>query len=462
MLGLKRRFLVDPVPTPSCKVEQWFWELSSMHQNWNRTQPSPQVASAKCKTVFGDALISVAAAGPNGPHGDEIKRAQPKEEEEEVEQQQQQQQQQLAVVDVGDEEKNETAVEPLLFPSNDRFVLFPIKHPRLYDIFKRHQACMWTTEEIDLASDLTHWNSVLTDGERHFIKMVLAFFASSDGIVNENLASRFMREVQLPEARAFYAVQIYMECVHNETYSTLIDTYIREPDEKQRLFGAVDNFASIRRKADWALKWIESGTASFAERLVAFAIVEGLFFSGAFCSIFWLKKRGLMPGLTFSNELISRDEGLHVQFACLLYRMLVRPLSAERALEIMAEAVEIEKSFICDALPLALIGMNASLMSQYVEFVADRLLRSLGYQKHFYTANPFPWMELISLTGKTNFFERRVGEYATSSSQGISNDDDHHQFVQASCGESAAAATIIEESQPRASRTAKLCFDADF
>lgn len=358
------------------------------------------------------------------------------------------------------EKEQDEFVEPLLRPNPLRFVLFPIQHVQIYDFFKRHQASIWSTEEIDLGGDLSHWQEKLNDGERYFIKMVLAFFASSDGIVSENLASRFMREVQLPEARAFYAVQVYMETIHGETYSTLIDTYIRDAQEKAQLFAAIDNFESIGRKARWALNWIESeDKASFAERLVAFAVVEGLFFSGAFCSIFWLKKRGLMPGLCFSNEVISRDEGLHVEFACLLYKMLVRPLSPSRVLEIVTEAVEIEKAFICDALPLALIGINAELMSLYIEFVADHLLRNLGYPKHYNTPNPFPWMTMISLAGKTNFFERRVAEYATSSSQGLGADG---LSTTATSMPLEQKESCVEPKTTALTRTTALKFDVDF
>ncbi|GGC62790.1 ribonucleoside-diphosphate reductase [Pedobacter quisquiliarum] len=301
--------------------------------------------------------------------------------------------------------------EVLLKENKDRFVLLPIKYPEIWEMYKKTEASFWTAEEIDLSDDQKHWDG-LNDGERHFISHVLAFFAASDGIVNENLAVNFMREVQLPEARCFYGFQIMMENIHSETYALLIDTYIKDPVEKDRLFNAIETVPCVKRKAEWALRWIDGG--NFAERLVAFAAVEGIFFSGSFCSIFWLKKRGLMPGLTFSNELISRDEGMHCEFACLLYRMLENKLSEEAVQGIIRDAVEIEKEFVTDALPVALIGMNAKLMSQYIEFVADRWLVELGYSKIYNTTNPFDFMEMISLQGKTNFFEKRVGDYQKS------------------------------------------------
>jgi ribonucleoside-diphosphate reductase beta chain len=300
-------------------------------------------------------------------------------------------------------------MEPLLQENKSRFVLFPIKHPDIWKMYKQAEASFWTAEEIDLSPDLADWEK-LSDDERHFVKHVLAFFAASDGIVNENLAERFLHEVQVPEARCFYGFQVAIENIHSETYSLLIDTYIKDSKEKDRLFNAIDTVPCVTKKADWALKWI-SGDASFAERLVAFAAVEGIFFSGSFCSIFWLKKRGLMPGLTFSNELISRDEGLHCDFACLLYSMLNNKMDESRLKKIITDAVAIEKEFILEALPVSLIGMNAKMMAEYIEFVADRLLIALGSTKVYGTANPFPWMELISLQGKTNFFEKRVSEY---------------------------------------------------
>lgn len=276
-------------------------------------------------------------------------------------------------------------------------------------MYKQAEASFWTAEEIDLSPDLADWEK-LNDNERHFIKHVLAFFAASDGIVNENLAEQFLSEVQVPEARCFYGFQIAIENIHSETYSLLIDTYIKDTKEKDYLFNALENVPCVKKKADWALKWINNND-SFAARLIAFAAVEGIFFSGSFCSIFWLKKRGLMPGLTFSNELISRDEGLHCDFACLLYSMLNNKLEEYEVRGIITDAVAIEKEFIMDALPVSLIGMNGKLMAEYIEFVADRLLVTLGYSKAYGTSNPFPWMDMISLQGKTNFFEKRVAEY---------------------------------------------------
>lgn len=301
--------------------------------------------------------------------------------------------------------------EELLKENPDRYVLFPLKYEDIWSLYKNAEAIFWTAEEIDLAEDMNHWKN-LNEDEKHFIKHVLAFFAASDGIVLENLAERFMKDVQIPEVRCFYGFQIMMENIHSETYSMLIDTYINDSAEKMRLFKAIDNIACIKKKADWAIKWIKSGE-SFATRLAAFAAVEGIFFSGAFCSIFWLKKRGLMPGLTFSNELISRDEGLHCDFACSLYSKLTHTkLSDEQMHSLINEAVEIEKEFICDALPVKLIGMNKDSMSQYIEFVSDRLLVCLGYAKLYNSSNPFDFMELISLQGKTNFFEKRVSDYS--------------------------------------------------
>lgn len=299
--------------------------------------------------------------------------------------------------------------EPILKDNKDRFVLFPITHKEMWEMYKKAEASFWTAEEIDLGQDLQDWESKLNKDEKHFIKHVLAFFAASDGIVNENLAVNFMREVQYPEARCFYGFQIMIENIHSETYSLLIDTYIKDPVEKTNLFHALDTLPCVTKKGEWALRWIDNG--SFAERLVAFAAVEGIFFSGSFCSIFWLKKRGLMPGLSFSNELISRDEGLHCDFACLLYSQLKHKLPVEQVTGIIKNAVEIEKEFVSDALPVKLIGMNAELMCQYIEFVADRLLNALGCPKVYNVTNPFDFMELISLQGKTNFFEKRVAEY---------------------------------------------------
>ena len=300
--------------------------------------------------------------------------------------------------------------EPILREDNSRFVLFPIKHHDIWSFYKKAEASFWTAEEIDLQADLNDWENKLNDDERYFIKHVLAFFAASDGIVNENLAENFLAEVQYTEAKFFYGFQVAIENIHSETYSLLIDTYIKKKEEKDYLFNAIETMDCVKKKADWALRWIDNG--SFAERLVAFAAVEGIFFSGSFCSIFWLKKRGLMPGLSFSNELISRDEGMHCDFACLLYTQhLQHQLPKEQVKKIITDAVEIEKEFVTDALPVKLIGMNADLMTQYIEFVADRLLLELGNEKVYGAKNPFEFMELISLQGKTNFFEKRVAEY---------------------------------------------------
>jgi len=307
--------------------------------------------------------------------------------------------------------KDEEAEEPLLQENPGRFVLFPIKYHDVWQMYKKAEASFWTAEEIDLSKDLHDWNYRLNDDERFFISHVLAFFAASDGIVNENLVERFSSEVQIPEARCFYGFQIMMENVHSETYSLLIDTYISEPKQRRYLFNAIDNIPCIRKKADWAMRWISDKNSTFANRLVAFAAVEGIFFSGSFASIFWLKKRGLMPGLTFSNELISRDEGMHTDFACLLFSLLKNKPSLESVKAIITEAVEIEQEFLSDALPCALLGMNAKLMCQYIEFVADRLLLALGNTKAYHATNPFDFMENISLAGKTNFFEKRVGDY---------------------------------------------------
>ena len=310
-------------------------------------------------------------------------------------------------------------MEPILAENKDRFVIFPIKHDDIWQFYKKAEASFWTAEEVDLSPDMVDWNNKLNDDERFFISHILAFFAASDGIVNENLAINFLQEVQYPEARCFYGFQIMIENIHSEMYSLLIDTYIKDNTQKDHLLRAVDTIPCVQKKADWAMRWIGKGT--FAERLIAFAAVEGIFFSGSFCSIFWLKKRGLMPGLTFSNELISRDEGLHCDFACLLYNThIVDRLEEEKVKDIIRHAVEIEKEFVSDALPVRLIGMNADLMCQYIEFVADRLLLALGCSKVWNATNPFDFMEMISLQGKTNFFERRVGEYAKS---GVANKD---------------------------------------
>ena len=305
--------------------------------------------------------------------------------------------------------KNTT--EPLLTPNDKRFVMFPIQDEKIWAMYKKQIDCFWRAEEIDLTKDLAHWDALNKD-EQTFISMILAFFAASDGIVLENLAMRFMSDVQLSEARAFYGFQIAMENIHSETYSLLIETYIKDSLEKDRLFNAIENFPCIQKKALWAQKWIGDNRSSFAKRLVAFACVEGIFFSGAFCSIYWLKKRGLMPGLTFSNELISRDEALHTEFAILLYGKLVKKMTKAKIHEMIKEAVEIEIEFICEALPCKLIGMNSKLITQYIQFVADRLVVQLGYDKIYNASNPFDFMELISIEQKTNFFESRVSDYA--------------------------------------------------
>jgi len=310
-------------------------------------------------------------------------------------------------------------VEPILKENKDRFVLFPIQHHDIWKYYKQAEASFWTAEEIDLSQDLTDWSN-LNEGEKHFITHVLAFFAASDGIVNENLAEHFVSEVQYTEAKFFYGFQIAIENIHSETYSLLIDTYVKDAKEKDKLFHAVDTMPCVKRKADWALRWISQG--NFQERLIAFAAVEGIFFSGSFCSIFWLKKRGLMPGLTFSNELISRDEGLHCDFACHIYTKHVNgKLPDQTVIDIIKDAVEIEKEFVTDALPVNLIGMNAAQMRQYIEFVADRLLNELVGQKIYNATNPFDFMEMISLRGKTNFFEKRVAEYQKA---GVMNSTD--------------------------------------
>jgi len=302
--------------------------------------------------------------------------------------------------------------EPILAENPGRFVIFPIKHDAVWKMYKQAEASFWTAEEIDLAHDMNDWQK-LNDNERHFVSHILAFFAAADGIVNENLVERFAQEVQIPEARFFYGFQIAMENIHSETYSLLIDTYIKDAAQREKLFNAIETLPCVKKKADWCMDWIGSDS-KFAHRVIAFAAVEGIFFSGSFCAIYWLKKRGLMPGLTFSNELISRDEGMHCDFACLLYTMLENKLEVSEVQQIIKNAVAIEKEFICEALPVDLIGMNSKLMAQYIEFVADRLLVSLQSPKVYNVTNPFEWMELISLQGKTNFFEKRVGEYAKS------------------------------------------------
>lgn len=317
-----------------------------------------------------------------------------------------------------------TVEEPILKENPNRFVLFPIQHNDIWEMYKKQEASIWTAEELDLSPDLVDWESKLNDDERFFIKHVLAFFAASDGIVNENLAENFLSEVQYTEAKFFYGFQVMMENIHSETYSLLIDTYIKDTKEKNYLFNAIETFEPVKKKADWAMRWIDNG--SYAERLISFAAVEGIFFSGSFCSIFWLKKRGLMPGLTFSNELISRDEGLHCDFACMLYNNhLVNKLPKEQVQKIIADAVEIEKEFVTESLPVRLIGMNSELMSQYIEFVADRLLSELGNDKIYNTSNPFDFMDMINLQGKTNFFEKRVGEYQKA---GVLNNENNTTF----------------------------------
>ena len=316
-------------------------------------------------------------------------------------------------------------VEPILKENKDRFVIFPIKHHDLWEWYKKCEASFWTAEEIDLHQDLTDWSTKLNDDEKFFIKHILDFFAASDGIVNENLAENFVNEVQYSEAKFFYGFQIMMENIHSETYSLLIDTYVKDDAEKDKLFNAIETFPAIKKKADWALKWIESD--SFAERLIAFAGVEGIFFSGAFCSIFWLKKRGLMPGLTFSNELISRDEGVHCDYAVHLHNNhLVNKVPKERITQILTDALDIEKEFITESLPVSLIGMNAKLMTQYLEFVTDRLLVELNCDKVYNATNPFEFMDMISLQGKTNFFEKRVSEYQKA---GVLNNDTRSEEI---------------------------------
>ena len=318
-----------------------------------------------------------------------------------------------------------SAIEPILQENKDRFVIFPIKHQDIWEWYKKQEACIWTAEEIDLHTDLNDWNNKLNADEKYFIKHILAFFAASDGIVNENLAENFVSEVQYPEAKFFYGFQIMMENIHSETYSLLIDTYVKDEAEKHELFHAIETFPAIKEKAEWALKWISS--ESFAERLIAFAAVEGIFFSGSFCSIYWLKKRGLMPGLTFSNELISRDEGMHCDFAVHLHNNhLVNKVSKARITEILTDALSIERKFITESLPASLIGMNANLMTQYLEFVTDRLLVELGCDRVYNSSNPFDFMDMISLQGKTNFFEKRVGEYQKA---GVMNTDSEAQKI---------------------------------
>ena len=301
--------------------------------------------------------------------------------------------------------------EPILEENPNRFVLFPIKYDKLWEAYKKAESSFWTAEEIDFSKDTNDWDK-LTDNEQYFIKNIIAFFAGSDGIVLENLVGNFCNEIQIPEARCFYGFQIAIENIHSEVYSLLIDKYVKDVKEKDTLFNAIEEIPCVKRKAEWAIKWMSKDRASFAKRVVAFAVVEGIFFSGSFCAIFWLKKRGLMPGLTFSNELISRDEGMHTDFAVLIYSMLVNKLDSEEIYKIVTEAVEIEKNFINDSIPCAMIGMNSDLMSQYIEYVADRLIVQLGYAKYYNSENPFDFMQLISMENKTNFFEKRVSEYS--------------------------------------------------
>ena len=317
--------------------------------------------------------------------------------------------------------------EEILKEDDNRYVMFPIEHQDIWKMYKKQVDCFWRAEEIDLSQDTKDWKK-LNDSEKHFIKMILAFFAASDGIVLENLGMRFMSEVQISEARAFYGFQIAMENIHSETYSLLIDTYIQDKEEKQTLFEALNNFPCIKKKADWAIKWIEDKRSNFATRLLAFACVEGIFFSGAFCALFWLKKRGVMPGLTFSNELISRDEALHTEFAVLLYSKLDKKLKKSKVHELISQAVEIETEFICESLPCRLLGMNSNLMTQYIQFVADRLSVQLGYPKIYNVTNPFDFMEMISVEGKTNFFEKRVSEYSLTNMAGKEEAFDDLEF----------------------------------
>ena len=327
--------------------------------------------------------------------------------------------------DVVEDFKSLVIEEPLLKKNPHRFVILPIQYDDIWQMYKKAEASFWTAEEVDLSKDLVHWENLKPE-EKYFISHVLAFFAASDGIVNENLVERFMQEVQIPEARCFYGFQIAIENIHSEMYSLLIDTYIRDPAEKERLFNAIETVPAVKRKAEWALNWIAADKASYAERIIAYASVEGIFFSGSFAAIFWLKKRGLMPGLTFSNELISRDEGLHTDFACLMFRHLVNKPTEERIKEIVCEAVEIETEFLTEALPVRLIGMNCHLMTVYIQYVADRLLTELECSKVFNVENPFDFMENISLDGKTNFFEKRVGEYQKA---GVMNKADDRKFT---------------------------------
>jgi len=323
---------------------------------------------------------------------------------------------------------NSQKIEPILEENKERFVLFPIKYPEIWKAYKKAEASFWTAEEIDFSKDRYDWDHKLSNNEKYFIKNILAFFAGSDGIVLENINLNFANEIQIPEARCFYSFQAAIENIHSEVYSSLIDKYVEDNNEKKVLFGAIENISCIKKKANWAFKWMNSEYATFHERLIAFSIVEGVFFSGAFCAIFWLKKRGLMPGLTFSNELISRDEGMHTDFAVLIYSMLNNRIKQERVFNIIKEAVDIEKEFINESIPCAMIGMNSDLMTQYIEFVADRLLVQLGYEKLYKSENPFDFMQLISMEGKTNFFEKRVSEYSLASVTDEVNTDSSINF----------------------------------
>lgn len=322
----------------------------------------------------------------------------------------------------------EIQAEPLLRENPDRFVVLPIQYPRVWEMYKKAMASFWTIDEVDLSKDLMHWNA-MKEEEKYFVKHVLAFFAASDGIVNENLVDRFMSEVQMTEARCFYGFQVMIENVHSEMYSRLIETYVDDREEQSKLFKAIQTFPAIKRKADWAMKWSANQEASFGERVVAFAAVEGIFFSGSFAAIFWLKAKGILPGLTFSNELISRDEGLHCDFACLMFEMLEKKPSAERVTGIIMDAVDIEKEFLTESLPVGLLGMNDKLMGQYIEFVSDRLLVALGFSKVYLVENPFQFMENISIEGKTNFFERRVGEYQKAGVMANADGGSSHVFT---------------------------------
>ncbi|KAF3308751.1 Ribonucleotide-diphosphate reductase (RNR), small subunit [Orbilia oligospora] len=352
--------------------------------------------------------------------------------------------------------KPEEADEPLLVENKKRFVLFPINYHEVWQMYKKAEASFWTAEEIDLSKDLHDWHNRLNDDERYFISHVLAFFAASDGIVNENLVQRFSNEVQIPEARCFYGFQIMMENIHSETYSLLIDTYIKDSSQRTYLFDAIDTIPCIKKKADWAIRWIEDEQSTFAQRLVAFAAVEGIFFSGSFAAIFWLKKRGLMPGLTFSNELISRDEGLHTDFACLLFSHLNNRPSKADVEAVITEAVTIEQEFLTEALPCPLLGINAKLMKQYIEFVADRLLIALGNPKVYHSTNPFDFMETISLAGKTNFFEKRVSDYQKA---GVMAKTQQKAETTSPLSSSASPNTA---SEPQNTNMAGISFDDDF